>query len=161
MIVNKLHQPDVACHESGVLRTKIIYILFFIYILCISSRKAKLTPGEPADNVNRSPFCFLKSCLISWISLRTCLTVKTLLQLTGVWSRGREESSSVCIRIYYNAKNRLNLLLCLWSPTVLKFVKICLGLVSQVRETSKMCGVAVTPRSLVGEHFTRKLTIVH
>ncbi len=66
--------------------------LFNTFFHCETER----VPGEPADNVDCPIFVFhFKSRLISRVSVRSCITVKLLLQSTRLWSRGLVKLSSV------------------------------------------------------------------
>ncbi len=55
--------------------------------------------GEPVDNLDCPLFVFhFKSRLISRVSVRSCITVKLLLQSTSLWSRGLVKLSSVHVQ---------------------------------------------------------------
>lgn len=69
--------------ESVWFEKKITHLVLFSFIFYF--RKTKLTPGELADDVDCPPIVFLhKSGLISRVPVRSCLTVKIILQSSGV-----------------------------------------------------------------------------
>ena len=73
-------QPQTS-HESGVLRKKITHILFSFVFLPIKQN------FKTADDIDRPPFVFLLK-FDPRVSMRYHLTVKMLIQWTGVRSRG-------------------------------------------------------------------------
>ncbi len=85
-------QPQT-CRES---REHHPYSFVYFVFHCETER----TPGEPADNVDCPLFVFLLlSRLISRVSVRSRVTVKSFLQSSSVRSRGLLESSSVRVQM--------------------------------------------------------------
>ncbi len=84
-------QPQT-CHES-----REHHPYSFLYF--VSSLWNRTRARRAADNVDCPLFVFLlKSRLISWVSVRSRVTVKSFLQSSSVWSHGLLESSSVHVQ---------------------------------------------------------------